>query len=408
MSDFIKHECGIALVRLLKPLSFYQEKYGSALYGLEKLRLLMQKQRNRGQDGAGIATIKLQAAPGHKYISRKRSNASNYLDDLFGSVYAKHFEDLTEEQANDAEWLNANKPYVGELLLGHLRYGTHGDNTIETCHPFLRQNNWVNRNLILAGNFNLTNVDELFAELVELGQYPKEVSDTVTVLEKIGHFLDDEVQRLHTWFKPDGHSNIEINELIFENLDVHRLLRRASRKFDGGYVMAGLIGHGDSFVIRDPEGIRPAFAYQDDEVVVVASERPAIQTAFDVHVSKVHEIRPGNALVVKYNGKIIDKPFIEKRKRAALSLGKGVTMLVGVALSAYLGLQQAISERPTKGEVKEDLTRVEAAHAESEDRVDYIEREVMKIGGRVEALDKKVSEGFDEIKEELRYLRRQR
>ncbi|NRB49716.1 MAG: amidophosphoribosyltransferase [Saprospiraceae bacterium] len=319
MSDFIKHECGIALVRLLKPLSFYQEKYGSALYGLEKLRLLMQKQRNRGQDGAGIATIKLQAAPGHKYISRKRSNASNYLDDLFGSVYAKHFEDLTEEQANDAEWLKANKPYVGELLLGHLRYGTHGDNTIETCHPFLRQNNWVNRNLILAGNFNLTNVDELFAELVELGQYPKEVSDTVTVLEKIGHFLDDEVQRLHTWFKPDGHSNIEINELIFENLDVHRLLRRASRKFDGGYVMAGLIGHGDSFVIRDPEGIRPAFAYQDDEVVVVASERPAIQTAFDVHVSKVHEIEPGNALVVKYNGKIINKPFIEKRKRAACS-----------------------------------------------------------------------------------------
>ena len=319
MSDLIKHECGIALVRLLKPLSFYQEKYGSALYGLEKLRLLMQKQRNRGQDGAGIATIKLQAAPGHKYISRKRSNASNYLDDLFGSVYAKHFEDLTEEQANDAEWLKANKPYVGELLLGHLRYGTHGDNTIETCHPFLRQNNWVNRNLILAGNFNLTNVDELFAELVELGQYPKEVSDTVTVLEKIGHFLDDEVQRLHTWFKPDGHSNIEINELIFENLDVHRLLRRASRKFDGGYVMAGLIGHGDSFVIRDPEGIRPAFAYQDDEVVVVASERPAIQTAFDVHVSKVHEIEPGNALVVKYNGKIINKPFIEKRKRAACS-----------------------------------------------------------------------------------------
>lgn len=319
MSDFIKHECGIALVRLLKPLSFYQKKYGSTLYGLEKLRLLMQKQRNRGQDGAGIATIKLQAAPGSKYISRKRSNATNYLDDLFGSIYAKHFQDLSAEQSQDANWLKENKPYVGELLLGHLRYGTHGDNTIETCHPFLRQNNWVNRNLILAGNFNLTNVDELFAELVELGQYPKEVSDTVTVLEKIGHFLDDEVQRLHTWFKPDGYTNIEINELIFENLDVHRLLRRASRKFDGGYVMAGLIGHGDSFVIRDPEGIRPAFYYQDDEVVVVASERPAIQTAFDVHISKVHEIKPGNALVVKYNGKIINKRFIEKRTRAACS-----------------------------------------------------------------------------------------
>lgn len=319
MSDFIKHECGIALVRLLKPLSFYQKKYGSTLYGLEKLRLLMQKQRNRGQDGAGIATIKLNAAPGQKYISRRRSNATNYLDDLFGQIYGKHFEGLTKEQETDAKWLKDNKPYVGELLLGHLRYGTHGDNTIETCHPFLRQNNWVNRNLILAGNFNLTNVDELFAELVELGQYPKEMSDTVTVLEKIGHFLDDEVQRLHTWFKPDGYSNIEINELIFENLDVHRLLRRASRKFDGGYVMAGLIGHGDSFVIRDPEGIRPAFYYQDDEVVVVASERPAIQTAFDVHFSKVQEIKPGNALVVKYNGKVINKPFIEKRSRSACS-----------------------------------------------------------------------------------------
>ncbi len=319
MSDFIKHECGIALVRLLKPLSFYQKKYGSTLYGLEKLRLLMQKQRNRGQDGAGVATIKLNAAPGQKYISRRRSNATNYLDDLFGQIYSKHFEGLTKAQENDAQWLKDNKPYVGELLLGHLRYGTHGDNTIETCHPFLRQNNWVNRNLILAGNFNLTNVDELFAELVELGQYPKEMSDTVTVLEKIGHFLDDEVQRLHTWFKPDGYTNIEINELIFENLDVHRLLRRASRKFDGGYVMAGLIGHGDSFVIRDPEGIRPAFFYQDDEVVVVASERPAIQTAFDVHFSKVQEIKPGNALVVKYNGKVINKPFIDKRSRSACS-----------------------------------------------------------------------------------------
>lgn len=279
----------------------------------------MQKQRNRGQDGAGIATIKLNAEPGTKYISRRRSNATNYLDDLFGQIYKKHFEALTEEQKHNTQWLKANKPYVGELLLGHLRYGTHGDNTIETCHPFLRQNNWINRNLILAGNFNLTNVDELFAELVELGQYPKEVSDTVTVLEKIGHFLDDEVQRLHTWFKPDGYTNIEINELIFENLDVHRLLRRASRKFDGGYVMTGLIGHGDAFVMRDPEGIRPAFFYQDEEVVVVASERPAIQTAFDVHISKVQELQPGNALVVKYNGKIIDKPFIEKRKRSACS-----------------------------------------------------------------------------------------
>ncbi len=310
MSDQIKHECGIAMVRLLKPLSYYHEKYGSALYGLEKLRLLMQKQRNRGQDGAGLATIKLDPQPGRKYISRKRSNAPDYLDDLFRKVF-KNFLKLPEEKLRDAEWMKSHLPYTGELLLGHLRYGTHGDNSIETVHPFLRQNNWISRNLILAGNFNLTNVDELFDELVELGQYPKEKADTVTVLEKLGHFLDDEVQRLFTWFKPDGYTNVEINDLIFENLDVLRLLRRASKKFDGGYVMAGLIGHGDAFVIRDSAGIRPAFYYQDEEVIVVASERPAIQTAFHVHVSKVHEIRPGHALVVKKDGRLFHEPYID-------------------------------------------------------------------------------------------------
>jgi len=297
MSDNIKHECGIALIRLLKPLSFYQEKYGSTLYGLEKLQLLLQKMRNRGQDGAGIATIKIDVPPGKKYISRKRSIGPNYLQDLFDQIQY-HFNSVPPHLINDPEWMKANKPYTGEVLLGHLRYGTHGDNSIETCHPFLRQNNWISRNLILAGNFNLTNVDELFEELVELGQYPKEISDTVTVLEKIGHFLDDEVQRLHTWYKPDGFSNIEINDLIFENLDVHRLLRRASKKFDGGFVMAGMIGHGDAFVMRDPNGIRPAFYYQDEEIVVMASERPAIQTAFNVHFSKVEELKPGHALVI--------------------------------------------------------------------------------------------------------------
>jgi len=318
MSDSIKHECGIALVRLLKPLDFYQEKYGSTLYGLSKLRLLMQKMRNRGQDGAGLATIKLDPAPGTKYISRKRSNASNYLADLFDQIYW-HFNELPPEQLNDPVWLKENKPYVGEVLLGHLRYGTHGDNTIETCHPFLRQNNWISRNLILAGNFNLTNVDELFDELVDLGQYPKEKSDTVTVLEKIGHFLDDEVQRLHTWFKPDGYNNIQINDLIYDNLDVQRLLRRASRKFDGGYVMAGMIGHGDAFVMRDPSGIRPAFYYQDEEIVAVASERPALQTSFNAHISKVHELKPGHALIIKKNGTILEKPFTEPMPRAACS-----------------------------------------------------------------------------------------
>lgn len=318
MSDNIKHECGIALIRLLKPLSFYQEKYGSTLYGLEKLQLLLQKMRNRGQDGAGIATIKIDVPPGKKYISRKRSIGPNYLQDLFDQIQY-HFNSVPPHLINDPEWMKANKPYTGEVLLGHLRYGTHGDNSIETCHPFLRQNNWISRNLILAGNFNLTNVDELFEELVELGQYPKEISDTVTVLEKIGHFLDDEVQRLHTWYKPDGFSNIEINDLIFENLDVHRLLRRASKKFDGGFVMAGMIGHGDAFVMRDPNGIRPAFYYQDEEIVVMASERPAIQTAFNVHFSKVEELKPGHALVIKRSGKIIDKRCFDVKPRSACS-----------------------------------------------------------------------------------------
>lgn len=318
MSDIIKHECGIALIRLLKPLSFYQEKYGTPLYGLEKLRLLLQKMRNRGQDGAGIATIKIGIPPGKKYISRKRMVGPNYLQDLFDQVYS-HFIHLSREQLKDANWLKANKPYTGEVLLGHLRYGTHGDYSVETCHPFLRQNNWISRNLILAGNFNLTNVDELFEELVELGQYPKEKSDTVTVLEKLGHFLDDEVHRLHTWYKPDGYSNVELNDLIYENLDVSRLLRRASKKFDGGFVMSGIIGHGDAFAMRDPNGIRPGFYYQDEEIVVMASERPAIQTAFDVNFSKVEELKPGNALIIKRNGEVSEKRVFDIQPRTACS-----------------------------------------------------------------------------------------
>ncbi len=318
MSEQIKHECGVALVRLLKPLDYYHKKYGTALYGLNKLRLLLQKQRNRGQDGAGLVTIKLNPKQGTRYISRHRSISSNYLEDLFKGVYSR-FKDIPEDKMNNPQWLKENVPYTGELLLGHLRYGTHGDNTIETCHPFLRQNNWISRNLVLAGNFNLTNVDELFDELVELGQYPKEKSDTVTVLEKIGHFLDDEVQRLHDWFKPEDYTSAEINNLIFENLDIQRLLRRSSKKFDGGYVMAGLIGHGDAFVMRDPSGIRPAFYYANEEIVVVASERPAIQTAVDVHFSKVKELTPGHALIIKCNGKVSEEPFIEQRQRQACS-----------------------------------------------------------------------------------------
>jgi amidophosphoribosyltransferase len=318
MSDPIKHECGLALVRLFKPLSHYQEEYGNSLYGLQKLRLLMQKMRNRGQDGAGLVTIKLNPEPGQRYISRRRSVSSDYLKDLFTGVYS-HFEGLSQEQINDTDWIYRQKPYTGELLLGHLRYGTHGDNSIETCHPFLRQNNWITRNLVLAGNFNMTNVDELFNQLVELGQYPKERSDTVTVMEKIGHFLDDEVQRLYNWFKPDGYDNRQINDLIVENIDIQRILRRASRKFDGGYVIAGLLGHGDSFVIRDPAGIRPAYFYADDEILVAASERPAIQTALNVHFDKVRELTRGHALIIRRNGTWEEVPFRDPLPRAACS-----------------------------------------------------------------------------------------
>jgi amidophosphoribosyltransferase len=310
MSDQIKHECGLALVRLLKPLDYYQKKYGSCFYGLQKVNLLLQKQRNRGQDGAGLATIKLDIEPGKKYISRKRSNSSNYLQALFEGVM-HHFDHLSDEQLNDGKWLKANMPYMGELLLGHLRYGTHGDNTIETVHPFIRENNWISRNLVLAGNFNMTNVEELFDKLVSLGQYPKIKSDTITVLEKIGHFLDEEVQQLFNWYKPEGYSQQEINPLIFKNLDVCSVLNKASKKFDGGYVIAGMIGHGDAFVLRDPNGIRPAFYYQNDEVVAMASERPALQTAFEVGAEEIRELKPGNALIIKYHGEVKEELCIE-------------------------------------------------------------------------------------------------
>ena len=318
MSEQIKHECGLALIRLLKPLDYYHKKYGTALYGLNKLQLLLQKQRNRGQDGAGVATIKFDMGPGNRYISRKRSNSPQYLKDCFEGIFS-HFKDVPKERMNDPQWLKTNKPYMGELLLGHLRYGTHGANTIETVHPFLRSNNYITRNLILAGNFNLTNVDELFQELIDYGQYPKEKSDTVTVLEKIGHFLDDEVQRLFSWFKPEGYTNQEINTLIAEHLDIQRLLQRASRKFDGGYIMAGMIGHGDAFVMRDPSGIRPAFYYNDEEIVVVASERPAIQTCIDVRHTEINELQRGHALIIKKNGKVTEELCKDQSERKACS-----------------------------------------------------------------------------------------
>ena len=321
MSDSIKHECGIAFIRLLKPLSYYQEKYGTALYGLNKLYLLMEKQHNRGQDGAGIATIKLDMKPGHRYISRYRSMAQNAVADIFGYVQNKFvgIQNETPELMQDAAWLKANVSFIGEVLLGHLRYGTHGQNSIENCHPFLRQNNWMTRNLVIAGNFNMTNVDELLEQLYELGQHPKEQADTVTVLEKIGHFLDDENQLLFDEYKKEGLDNVEITHKISEGLDIAKILKRSAKNWDGGYAISGIVGNGDAFVLRDPSGIRPAFYYQDDEIVVAASERPAIQTAFNIPFRDVKEIQPGHALIVKKNGTVTQEIFREPEEKRACS-----------------------------------------------------------------------------------------
>ncbi|MBC7758935.1 MAG: amidophosphoribosyltransferase [Phormidesmis sp. FL-bin-119] len=321
MSEQIKHECGIALIRLLKPLSFYQQKYGTALYGLNKLYLLMEKQHNRGQDGAGIATIKLDVQPGKRYISRHRSMGANAVADIFEYVQNK-FADVQKrapELLHDTEWLKENISFTGEVLMGHLRYGTHGKNSIESCHPFLRQNNWMTRNLVISGNFNMTNVDELLEQLFELGQHPKERTDTVTVLEKIGHFLDTENQELFDKYKADGFSNEEISHQIAEHIDVASILRRSAKTWDGGYTISGIFGHGDAFVMRDPAGIRPAFYYHDDEVVIVTSERPAIQTAFNIPLEAVKEIKPGYALIVKKNGRVTEEQFREPEVQKSCS-----------------------------------------------------------------------------------------
>ena len=306
MSDALQHECGIALVRLLKPLEYYKEKYGSAFYGIQKMYLLMEKQHNRGQDGAGFASIKLDVEPGQRYISRVRSNHAQPIQDVFAQINSRINEELilNPEYAESVALQKANIPYLGELFLGHVRYGTFGKNSIESVHPFLRQNNWMHRNLILAGNFNMTNVKELFENLVELGQHPKEMADTVTVMEKIGHFLDDAVTDLYQDCKNEGLNKREASPVIAERLNVAKILRRAAKNLDGGYAMAGLLGHGDAFVFRDPAGIRPAYFYQDDEIVVVASERPVIQTVFNVPFEKVHEIDPGAALIIKKNGTV--------------------------------------------------------------------------------------------------------
>lgn len=321
MSDAIKHECGIAFVRLLKPLEYYKEKYGTAFYGLNKMYLLMEKQHNRGQDGAGLASIKLDMKPGQRYISRVRSNEQSPIQDIFKQINGSINSKLSETDAlpEDTQWLKDNASYIGEVFLGHVRYGTHGKNSIESVHPFLRQNNWMHRNLIVAGNFNMTNNSVLFNNLVNIGQHPKENVDTVTVMEKIGHFLDGEVSKLYKKLKKEGFSKVEASPEIAKRLNVAKILKKSSKYWDGGYAMAGMLGHGDAFVLRDPAGIRPAYYYKDDEVVVVASERPVIQTVFDVAIEEVHELDPGKAIIVKKDGETKIEKIIEPLERKACS-----------------------------------------------------------------------------------------
>ena len=321
MSELIKHECGIAMIRLLQPLEYYQFKYGTWKYGLNKLYLLMEKQHNRGQDGAGVACINLDTSPGNKFISRHRSDEDAAIMDVFRKI-SSEFKKAERKHPNrfkDSGWAKEHLPFAGELYLGHLRYGTFGKNKLDNVHPVMRQNNWKSRNLVLAGNFNLTNVEELFNILVDLGQHPKDFSDTVTILEKIGHFLDMENQELFDKFKQEGHSNMEISDLIAEHLDIARILTEASKRWDGGHVVAGLIGHGDAFAYRDPWGIRPGYFYRDDEIVVVTSERPVIQTVMNVPSEQVHEIEPGHALIIKKNGKVSMEKIREPQEKKSCS-----------------------------------------------------------------------------------------
>ena len=310
MSDHIKHECGIALIRLLKPLEYYQKKYGTKSYGINKMYLMMEKQHNRGQDGAGLATVKINAKPGEKYIFRERSSAKQPIQEIFSRISERI-------QASDSN--QNNTPFQGELLLGHVRYGTFGKNNIESVHPFLRQNNWTHRNLIVAGNFNMTNNDELFENLVKLGQHPKSKVDSVTVMEKIGHFLDDAVHKIYRDLKKEGYNKQEASPLIEKRLKISKILRKASKDWDGGYAMAGLLGHGDAFVLRDPSAIRPAYFFKNDEVAVVASERPVIQTVFNTKYEDIQELEAGHSIIIKKSGKVSTTPILEQRERKACS-----------------------------------------------------------------------------------------
>ena len=319
MSDQINHECGLALIRLLKPLDFYKKKYGTTTYGLNKLYLMLEKQHNRGQDGAGFASVKLNTKPGERFMHRERSANQNPIQEIFNLSNQRVNDELMSNPKMSIESQKKNIPHVSELFLGHVRYGTFGKNSVEAVHPFLRQNNWMHRNLIVAGNFNMTNNKELFENLVSLGQHPKEMSDTVTVMEKIGHFLDDAVAKIYRRLKKEGVSKIEASTIIGEKIDIIKVLKKASKDWDGGYAIGGLLGHGDAFVVRDPAGIRPAYYYKDDEVVVVASERPVIRTVFNTPEGSITEIKPGYGLVIKKSGKIITEPVVRAVKRKSCS-----------------------------------------------------------------------------------------
>lgn len=317
MSEKIKHECGIVFLRLLKPIEYYISKYGNPVWGLEKMYLLMEKQHNRGQDGAGIASVKMNNDPGQAYIDRIRSNSQSPIIDLFKEAFdpIKTLKNTNSPRFFDPVYLKENIPFTGEVFLGHLRYGTFGRNNIENVHPQIRQNNWKTRNLILAGNFNLTNIDELFEKLVKLGQHPVETSDTVTILEMIGYHLDEENDIIYQKNKEKGVDRTEISSIISSTLDIPKILRNASKGWDGGYVISGMIGHGDGFIMRDPSGIRPAYYYANDEIVVATSERPAIQTAFNVLAEEIQEVEPGHALIIKQSGKVINKRISEAKEK---------------------------------------------------------------------------------------------
>ena len=321
MSDALKHECGIAHIRLLKPLEYYKKKYGTAFYGINKMYLLMEKQHNRGQDGAGFASIKFDVDPGERYISRVRSIEQQPIQDVFSKINNRINEVLENNPAlkEDVSLQKKHIPYIGEVMLGHVRYGTFGKNSVESVHPFLRQNNWKHRNLILAGNFNMTNVKDLFNNLVELCQHPKEYTDTITIMEKIGHFLDAQVRKIYKDLKKEGFTKSQCSPLITERIKVGKILKKSSKDWDGGYVIGGMIGHGDSFILRDPAGIRPAFYYKDEEVIVVASERPAIQTAFNLKLEDINEVPPGNALLINKKGELTIKEILKPTERKSCS-----------------------------------------------------------------------------------------